>query len=477
MPDLSIGDKALNRKLTVREKIGYGSGSVGDAIAYDFVVGFLLFFLTEIAGINPALAGTIILVAVLWDAITDPLIGLWSDRTKCKYGRKRPFLLGSAIPLGLAMVFLFSDVQIEGIAKGVYYIILAMIFWTAYTAFNIPYFALGGCITLNAEERTKIRSIAQSFNFIGVFCASAVPTFLISRFKASGSTDAQAWQYAVIVIAAIAAITILISWRGTRGQELIIEDEETAIKGNLFKEIWEIMQIKPYRNVILANLLFYMTYTISTSSILFYVQYHLGKGEGEASIIYTGITIAGIVVALSLGPLGVKFDKRMVYIACCIIAGVIMIGAKFVVMGTLAATLIYCMLFNIGSAGHWTLSYTLLYDVFEFDDLKNGRRREGMLMSYFSFCGKIGGALAGQISGLLLYWGGYNATFGMNQTPEAMNTIKTLFTVFPGILSILCGVVIILYPITREKHALILEKLELKKAGKPYTIEGLEKLL
>jgi GPH family glycoside/pentoside/hexuronide:cation symporter len=471
------GADTLNRKLTLGDRVGYAFGSVGDAIAYDFVVGFLLFFLTEIAGINAAFAGTIILIAVLWDAITDPIIGMWSDRTKCKYGKKRPFLIGSAIPLALIMIFLFSHVGFEGAAKSAYYIILAMLFWTAYTTFNIPYFALGGCLTLDAEERTKIRSIAQVFNFIGVFCASAVPTFLIDKFKSAGFTGAQAWQYAVIVIACIAAITITISWRATRGMEMIMEEDKDVIKGNLFREIWEVMRIKPYLNVILSNLLFYACYTISTSSILFYVQYHLGKGEGEASLIYTGITFAGIVVALALGPLGVKFDKRSVYIACALIAGIVMVGARFFAMSTLTATLIYCMLFNIGSAGHWTLSYTLLYDVFELDDFQNGRRREGMLMAYFSFCGKLGGALAGQFSGLMLHFGGYNPALGMNQTPKAMATIKSLFTFWPGIVSLLCALTIILYPITRDKYDLLLKNLELKKAGKPYSTKGLEKLL
>ncbi len=477
MADQLKSPDILKKKLTFGERIGYSFGSVGDAIAYDFVVGFLLFFLTEIAGINAGFAGTIILIAVLWDAITDPIIGMWSDRTKSKYGKKRPFLIGSAIPMALVMIFLFKEVGGEGYAKGIYYIILAMLFWTAYTTFNIPYFALGGCLTMDSDERTKIRSTAQVFNFIGVFCASAVPTFLIDRFKANGFTDAQAWQYAVIIISCIAAITILISWRTTRGKEMIVEEDENVLKGNLFREIWEIMRIKPYRNVIMANLLFYMTYTISTSSILFYVQYHLRLGEGAASVIYTAITVAGIIVAIALGPLAVKFDKRNVYIACAIIAGLIMIGAKFIVIGTLVGTVIYCMLFNIGSAGHWTLSYTLLYDVFELDDFQNGRRREGMLMSYFSFTGKLGGALAGLFTGLMLEFAGYNPTLGMAQAPEVYDTMKSLFTLWPGILSILCAVTIILYPIKRDKFKLLLERLELKKAGEPYTTEGLEELL
>ena len=213
----------MNRHIPFKTKVGYSLGGTGDAIAYDFIGSFLMFFLTDLAGISPAIAGSIIGVAVLWDAITDPIIGMLSDRCKSKYGKKRPFILFSAIPLAVVMIMLFHVVGFEGNAKVAYYVIFAMLFWTAYTVFNIPYFALGGCLTVNTDERTRIRSIAQVFNFIGVFFASAVPTFLVGLFKDMGCSDANSWQYAVIIIGTIAAIVILISWYATRGYELDIE--------------------------------------------------------------------------------------------------------------------------------------------------------------------------------------------------------------------------------------------------------------
>ena len=172
-----------NRKIPFKTKVGYSLGGTGDAIAYDFIGSFLLFFFTELAGLSPAVAGTIIGVAVVWSAITDPIMGMLSDRCKSKHGKKRTFLLGSSIPLAIIMMFLFHTVAFGGNAKIAYYVIFTLLFWAAYTAFNIPFFSLGGCLTTNTNERTKIRSVAQVFNFIGVFCASSLPTFLVGQFQ------------------------------------------------------------------------------------------------------------------------------------------------------------------------------------------------------------------------------------------------------------------------------------------------------
>lgn len=463
-------------KLSLPVKIGYSFGGTGDAIAYDFIASFLLFFLTDLAGISPAIAGTIIGVAVLWDAITDPIIGYFCDRSKSKYGKKRPFLLGSAIPLGVVMMLLFHVVSFDGNAKVAYYLIFAILFWTAYTCFNIPYFALGGCLTESTDERTKIRSIAQAFNFIGVFFASAVPTFLVGTFKDMGFDDPMAWQLAVIIIGSIAIISILISWRATRGYELMIEESSDSTHDNIFKTALEVMRIKPYRNVLISQLLFYACYTIFTASILYFVENNLLLGEKEASLIFTGLAIGGVVVAFLLGPIAVKFDKRTTYIGCMLISGAIMVGGNFIRIESLAVAVVFATIVNIGSAGHWTLSYTLLYDVFELDEFVSGKRREGFLMAYFSFCGKLGGALAGLFTGLLLQFANYDATTTA-QTPETLAAIKSLFTLWPGVLCILAGITILLYPITKPRFEALLNALTLKREGKEYSTEGFEKIL
>lgn len=468
--------ESLKRKLSIGTKIGYSFGGTADAIAYDFVAGFLLFFLTDLVGIGPKFAGTIVLVAVLWDAITDPIIGSWSDRTQSASGKRRPFIFWSAVPLGVTMTLLFTVVGFEGPLRNAYYIFMAMAFWTAYTAYNIPFFTLGGSLTLDNDERTGLRGIAQFFNFIGVFCASALPTYLIGKFIENGYTDGKAWQYSVGIISIIATITALICWRSTKGKEIIIEENKSE-RQSLIKDIWEILKIRPYLFILLADLVFYMCYTIWTTSVMYYVQYQLGMGESQASLIYAGIGISGMIIALGLAKVAVKFDKRSVFIVCLSASSIIMIGAGFVNITTLSGAILYTCLANIGPAGYWTLIYTLLYDVAELDEFKSGKRRDGTLMAYFSFFGKLGGALAGQLIGFLLHLSKYNPSLGLAQPQSALNAIKNIFTIYPGIFSLICALSIVAYPITRKRYDALLKNLELKREGKTYTTEGFEKIL
>lgn len=462
------------RKLSFGTKLGYGVASIADATLYDFVASFFLFFLSDVAGVSPAFGGTIIFIAVVWDAITDPLIGTWSDRLKSKYGKRRPFLLGSAIPLGVSVVLLFTVVGFEGMAKNMYYLVMAMMLWFAYTCFNIPYYALGASLTEDNDERTRLSSVRQVFNFIGLFCATALPSFLIGFFIETGKPVKTAWLYAAIIIGLVITITILITWRATRGKELIIEEEEHST--SIIKDIIEVLKLKSYIAIIFASLFYAISYALLTSAVLFFTTYNLGVGEMGASLLFVTIVMAGIVISAVLGPIAVKYDKRTVFIVLVTFSALIMIVMKFIGISTLRGAIIYNIMYSLGSAAYWTLIYALIYDVAEVDEFKSGKRREGIIVSYYSFFIKLGGAIAAQVAGFILEFSGYNPD-AMEQTPEALDAILSLQTLYPGIFMLLCAVMIMIFPITRPRYQALTKALELKRQGKEYSTEGFEKLL
>lgn len=461
-------------KLSMGTKIGFGVASIADATAYDFIASFFLFFLTDVAGITPAFAGTIIFIAVLWDAITDPIIGMWSDHSKSKYGKRRPFLVGSAIPLGIAVALLFLTVGFEGMAKNMYYLAMAIIFWTAYTAFNIPYYALGASLTLDNDERTRLSAVRQIFNYVGLFCASALPSFLIGSFIEKGYEVEDSWFYAAIILGSVITLSILITWRATRGKELIAE-EETESKG-LIKEVLEVLKLKSYVLIIFAALFYMISYTLLTADILYFTSYILGVGEMGAGVLFTVVVIAGIIISALLGKVAVQFDKRTVFIACLTFTGIVMIAMKLIGITSMTSAVIYMVLYSFGSAAYWTLIYNLLYDVAEVDEFKSGKRREGVIVSYYSFFIKLGGAVAAQIAGVILEFSGYNAET-MEQGESEIDAIVSLFTLYPGIFMLLCALMIVIFPITKPRYEALTEALELKKQGKEFSTEGFEKLL
>ena len=150
-----------DRLLPMPVKLGFGIANLGDTVITEFVGAFFIFFLTNIAGVRPALAGTIVFLGVMWDAISDPIIGTMSDRCTLEAGRRRPFLLISTVPLILLTTMMFTKVNFSANLKFVYFVVVSVFYWTAYTLLNIPYLSLGSELTTNNDEKTRAPPYAR----------------------------------------------------------------------------------------------------------------------------------------------------------------------------------------------------------------------------------------------------------------------------------------------------------------------------
>ncbi|SDK08568.1 MFS transporter [Natronincola ferrireducens] len=466
------------KRLSFFTKAGYGSASMADTIFYDFVFVFFLFFLTDIAGISPAFAGTIAFVGVLWDAITDPLAGFVSDNTKSKYGRRRPYIIGSVIPLIITLTLMFTKVNFSTIGMNIYYIIITMAFWLAYKAFFIPYSALGAELTNDYHERTSLRSYATIFNYVGLLAGGALPLVLVDFFQGLGYEPATAWQYTALTLSIVAGATIVITWFSTKGKELDIEllHKESTSREGFVKTIKQLFKIKAYKFILLASMFFMASYSIFNSNLIYFSTYKLGIGEIEMAGIFLIFTIVSFFFIPVVTAFSSKIGKRKTYIWGMISAGIACCLFRFINIETIFMTIVYSIIYVIGNVVYWTLIYALIYDVCELDEFISGQQRAGMVSSYGSFVGKLGCAIGMQILGLVLHLAGYNPE-ALEQTPKTMNAIESAFTIVPGIFLILSGLLLIFYPISQERYERLVEALELKRQGKEYTTEGFEELL
>ena len=143
--------KISSDKLSIGTKCGYGFAAIGDAMGYTLPGTYLLFFLTTVAGIQPAMAGTITVIAAVWNALLNPIAGYISDHFVSRFGRRRPFMFVSTFPLVGAIILLFTAVELTDTLKTIYYCLVAMAFWTAFTSFFIPFYALGAEYTENYD--------------------------------------------------------------------------------------------------------------------------------------------------------------------------------------------------------------------------------------------------------------------------------------------------------------------------------------
>lgn len=468
------GHTKAQTKLSAKTKLGYGIGQMGDSIGYNVFYFYFLFFLTDIIGISPAIAGSISLIAVIWDAVTDPIIGHLSDTLRCRYGRRRPFMIASLVPYAVVMFLLFNNINAGESAKNAYYIIMSMLFWTAYTAYVIPYFALGAEITNDFDERTGLRVWASYFMNAAVMIASAAPPMIVSMSEKQGMTTIQGWRNVGLIFAIATAVVILVCWRSTRGKEMEVAVSHQKNKENLFKVYLEVLKLKPVRPLVLSVLLWSLVCAMQSSSLVYLMSNNLNYSAGRQSGVMVYLTVMAMVWLPLINKLSEKFDKKKVYVYAMGLSGVSLVIFGMIGFPVFLCLLVAIALYAFGNATYWTLYYSMMYDISELDEFISGDRREGAISALMSFGQKLGSAMSMWLCGQLLALGGYGVV-GMEESATAM--VLRMNTTIPGLIGILAAVAAIAYPLTRDKFAAISDALQKKKAGQPYSTEGFKSLL
>ena len=203
----------MEQKLTLGSKFRYGLADLGFALITSAMQFFLLFYYTDVAGINPAIAGLELMVGKLtWDALNDPLFGYWSDRTRSRFGRRRIYMLIGAVPLGIAAWIMFSLPKgLNGVAA---FFAVLLTFWlvdTFHTMTTVPYYALTPEMTRDYNERASLTSIRMVFSVVGYILGAAATTLLAGLFKGAGLNLQQAWSLTGAVFGVIAMTTTIVT--------------------------------------------------------------------------------------------------------------------------------------------------------------------------------------------------------------------------------------------------------------------------
>lgn len=464
-------------KISSATRYGYGVASIADTIIIDFVSAFFLYFLTDIVGINPMMAGSVALAGVIWDAITDPIIGNLADRSRAPGGKYRRFILISVLPIVICSILLFLKVNFGSTATIIYYIIIAMLYYTAYTVFNIPYCALGSSLSSNEIEKTRLSGVRQSFGCAGMLFSGAIPAILIDYLQSSGFSNSASYTASAALLSLCSAATILITWRATRGHELDFESEnKTEKRESLWKTLLSYFKCKSYILLIAAALFFFIGFTMVTNSIMYVTTGILGLSEGAASVIFTVLALSGIAQSFLLAKISEKIDKKIVYFASTLLAAFYMLFTKITGISSLLGFAIYTFMASFGICAFLVFIYNFLYDVVDIIEFQTNSRNSGTIFSYYSFIIKIGKAAALQLVGIMLALGGYQASLSV-QDARGSEAILNAVTIWPAVMMIISAILIWIYPVSRKRMAALQGALALKRKGMPYSTEGFEKLL
>lgn len=454
------------KKLTFGAKCGYGCAAVGDAVAYTFINTFILFFLTTVAGLQPAVAGTITALGSIWDALINPVIGYLSDHSNSSMGRRRVYMMGFCLPLLASMILLYTTVEFTYSIRVLYYGFMVIAYWTSFTGFFVPFYALGAEYTQDYEERTGLRSFASFFNTIGTCFSMAMPTIIVEFLESLGMTTSAAWSVTagilgVITVTSIILTVVFSASYDRRGERLSSKTERLSLIG-MFREYIQLLKLRTLVWLLLTSLFFLVAYAMFIADFVYFLTYNLGFDGGKISAVMLLRCLVCMVSIPLIDVLCRKTDKRSAMMIIMAATGACCIGLRFITIDSLPALIIYvCVVGVIGSA-YWQVIPAMFYDVCEYDEYETGQRREGAIVSVQGLVEAAATGIGAQILGGILQFAGFDGS-GDVQGELALEWIYNCTTWVPVIFMAASLFALYKFPITKKKFNELKRKLEERK--------------
>ena len=451
---------------TLKEKIGYGFGDLSSSMFWKIFSYYLPFFYSNIFGLNLTDAGMLMLITRIWDAVSDPIMGVIADRTQTKWGRYRPYLLWVAAPFAIAGILLFTTPELSYAGKLIWAYITYILMMTVYTAINVPYGAMLGVMTENSDEKTVFSSYRMFFAYVGSFLAVGAWEPLCGMFEEFGYPAAESWQYAMIAIAFLCFLGFLGCFSFTR--ERIMN-----ASGEIGKDLRSLVKNRPWWivNGIALFSCFFNTVRGAAAAYFFkdYISANAFLDCGLFSImLYAGFflmvgevcNMAGVALAV---PLSLRIGKKSAYLCSSVTLLLCSVLFFFIPNTELGwwLMMLFQVVISICTGIVSPLIWSMYADVADYAEYKNGTASTGLIFSSSSMAQKFGGAFAGWAVMMLLAFFGYNTAEDAVQTPEALNGLKYLMSFIPACIASGSILLLSVYPLNRKRMQEI--DVELKK--------------
>ena len=471
--------QASSTKLPFLLKLLYGSGDWGISSIGMLRSIFYAIYLTDVVGIEPRLASIGALIGIVWDAVNDPIVGTLSDRMKSKLGRRRPFLLWFAFPFGLSFVMLWSAPNWDSQIGLLIYVTLAfMISDTLNTLVAVPYLSLTPELTQDYDERTSLSSFRTVFQLLAAITVVVTAPMIVDAVILNGGSQQQGFITAGAVFGAIGSLPLFFIGLFVRERFAL---EEQAQEELPFRETLRLAwQNVPFRYAAGIYMFNWSAVDMIVISFPFFLLYWVAQGDLLAKINILGVDLAlesaffGVLmlVCVLFVPFWLWLAKRRNKIQAYIVGMSIWIIVQAMIFtiqpGEIPYLLTVAALAGIGVSAAYILPDSILPDVIEWDELRTGRRQEGIYYGIRTLIRKLTGALVIFVTLQILGWSGYQAppdnVVQYSQPDSALLSIRLMVS-FIGV-AILLGTIILAwsYPLTREKYTRIQRLLKEKRA-------------
>lgn len=460
----------------LREKIGYGFGDMASSMFWKVFSYYLPFFYSNVFGLRLADAAFLVLITRIWDAVSDPVMGIIADRTHTRWGKYRPYLLWVAVPFSVCGILLFTTPDFAYAGKLLWAYVTYILMMTVYTGINVPYGALLGVITESSREKTVFSAYRMTFAYAGSFVALALWQPLCDMFeKGMGVSVQTSWQFAMIVIASACLVLFILCFMLTR------ERVKSVSKVSIGKDFKSLLSNRPWWILIGAALCFNLFNTVRGATVAYFFADVIGFGTslelfGLSILFYAGLFLSIGEVANMVGvalcvPISAHFGKKSTFILvniCLIVLSCLFFLAPVSQTGYWIMLLLQIAI-SVFTGIMSPLIWSMYADVSDYSELKNATASTGLIFSSSSMAQKFGGAIGGAAVLWLLDGFGYitraasESDIVLNQPSGAITCLWMLMTFIPAAISLIAVFIMWFYPLTTEKVESIVEQLRLRR--------------
>jgi sugar (glycoside-pentoside-hexuronide) transporter len=450
-------------------RIAYGVGDFYGGSSVTIVSLLYLFFLTNVVGLQPILAGTVMLIGRVADGTIDPFLGLLTDRTRTRWGRRSPYFLWLAIPVAIVYVLLwtmppFSDQTALFIWCSVTYVLSVI----AFSAVMTPYAALAPELTPHYDERTVLINTRMAFSITGALFGAVLPKMIIDAFPGPG----RGYQVMALIFGLVFAAIWLGMFFVMKGREKTFQHSESSA---VWSSLRSVLGNRSFRALIGIYLFSFITNDILSANFIFFLTFFLLK-DG----LFTPVMGALLVSAALSLPVYIRLSRRLSKRGAYFIGAgywIIVLASLFLLspQTSVALILVLAVLLGLGMGISYAIPWAMLPEVVDVDEVVSGQRQEGVYAGIMTFLRQVSSSVAVFGIGAILQFTGYNAELAI-QPPEAVSAIRLVNTVIPIAMVALGLLCCWLFPITRLNFGVIRDYLDRRQRGEALDEAGKSRL-
>lgn len=453
---------ALSRKTL----LCYSVGSIIETSIYAFCGLYLMNFYTDVVFLDPRLVGYAFSIRFIVDACSDPMIGYLSDRTRSRFGRRRPFFLLGAIPAAIFFYLLLIPPAGSELKVFVYLTTMSSLLITSLTVFGIPYLALSWELTTNYDDRTRISGYRRFMEVVAEMISTlTIPVMLVIATASSSEAhevtpidESRYYPTAAAFMGIVAIAAAVITFLGTEESDPVSREKNEGFLCGVRATYGN----KPFVILLVTFTLVAVADRVTTSLLLYLLEYMHGVPKQDTVPLFLAYFFGSLASPVFWMSLARRFGKKRTYIMAMVCWGAVIVS--FAAM-TWSVSMLYIIagLMGAASSGVLILPGAIEPDVIEWEQVRTGQRREGMYAGIANFSWKISTGLCFLLVGHLLHAIGYDGE--VQPTLPVLNGLRFIYVVLPVVLLTAAILVFRSFPITPQSYGEIVKQIEHREYG------------